>query len=227
VQLINTEGLALIGPGSEWFWTALSGIVLAVTFLAIYRQLRLQSSAGAIEQATALARDWNSELLHRSRLSVLLALRDRVAQANAPQQPPVEVGNFWERVGFLVRSGHIDRRIVYAYLGSTVRLWWALLTPNTRRLRELQQDQAVYEHFEWLAELMTRLDLQAGLTTDYDDDAYLTQVIESNIERSLSAINLAEDLRAVLVRPASQSVLMDRQRADMGPIGSSANTTTK
>jgi hypothetical protein len=23
VTLINTDGLALIGPGSEWFWTAL------------------------------------------------------------------------------------------------------------------------------------------------------------------------------------------------------------
>jgi hypothetical protein len=84
VKLINTDGLALIGPGSEWFWTAISGLVLAVTFLAIYRQLRLQSSAGAIEQATALARGWNSELLHRSRLAVLLALRDGVDQPTPP-----------------------------------------------------------------------------------------------------------------------------------------------
>jgi hypothetical protein len=37
VKLINTDGLACIGPGSEWFWTAISGLVLAITFLAIYR----------------------------------------------------------------------------------------------------------------------------------------------------------------------------------------------
>ena len=42
MTLINTDGMSLIGPGSEWFWTALSGIVLAGTFLAIYRQLRAQ-----------------------------------------------------------------------------------------------------------------------------------------------------------------------------------------
>jgi hypothetical protein len=35
VKLINTDGLTLIGPGSEWFWTALSGIVVAVTLLVI------------------------------------------------------------------------------------------------------------------------------------------------------------------------------------------------
>jgi hypothetical protein len=42
VTFINTDGLAFIGPGSEWFSTAVSGIVLAITFIAIYRQLRGQ-----------------------------------------------------------------------------------------------------------------------------------------------------------------------------------------
>ena len=42
MKVFNTDGLALIGPGSEWFWTAVSGLVLAITFIAIYRQLRLQ-----------------------------------------------------------------------------------------------------------------------------------------------------------------------------------------
>jgi hypothetical protein len=51
VQLINTDGMAFIGPGSEWFWTALTGLVLAITFLGISRQLSIARSA---------ARDSNS-----------------------------------------------------------------------------------------------------------------------------------------------------------------------
>ena len=47
MQFINTDGMAFIGPGSEWFWTALTGVVLAVTFLGIYRQVRLQAHASA------------------------------------------------------------------------------------------------------------------------------------------------------------------------------------
>jgi hypothetical protein len=54
MKLINTDGLALIGPGSEWFWTALSGLILAVTFIAIYRQLRLQRSAATLAQLDSL-----------------------------------------------------------------------------------------------------------------------------------------------------------------------------
>jgi hypothetical protein len=42
VKLINTDGMAFFGPGSEWFWTALQFTALAITFIAIYRQLRTQ-----------------------------------------------------------------------------------------------------------------------------------------------------------------------------------------
>jgi hypothetical protein len=35
VKLINTDGMAFIGPGSEWFWTALQFTAVAITFFAI------------------------------------------------------------------------------------------------------------------------------------------------------------------------------------------------
>ena len=34
MKLINTDGMAFIGPGSEWFWTAVGGLVATVTLLA-------------------------------------------------------------------------------------------------------------------------------------------------------------------------------------------------
>ena len=40
MRLVNTDGMALLGPGSEWFWTMLQFAALAITFVAIYRQLR-------------------------------------------------------------------------------------------------------------------------------------------------------------------------------------------
>jgi hypothetical protein len=42
VKLINSDGMAFIGPGSEWFWTALQFTALAITLFAIYRQLGTQ-----------------------------------------------------------------------------------------------------------------------------------------------------------------------------------------
>jgi hypothetical protein len=216
VKLINVDGLTLFGPGSEWLWSMLQLIVVAISLIGLYRQLRLQASAGAIEQATALASDWNSELLHRSRLATLLPLQDGVDPGGSSSQAAIEIGNYWERVGWLVRSGHIDRRLVYAYLGNSVRLWWKLLAPNTHQLRQLQRDEQIFEHFEWLANAIETMDRQTGVTLNYDDKAYVAQLIESGIERSQSAIQLAEQLRAVLVHPLSVTTLTPTRTAEAG-----------
>jgi len=223
VKLINVDGLTLFGPGSEWFWSMLQLIVVAISLIGLYRQLRLQSSAGAIEQATALASDWNSELLHRSRLATLLLLRDGVDQGVSSSQAAIEIGNYWERVGWLVRSGHIDRRIVYAYVGNSVRLWWKLLAPNAQELRNVQRDPQVFEHFEWLANAIETMDQQTGVMINYDDKAYVAQLIESGVERSRSAIQLAEQLRAVSVHPLSATTPAPRPKNQSRLGGSSTH----
>ena len=63
MQVVSAEPLVFIGPGSEWFWTAVSGLVLSVTFLAIWRQLRVQASANAFAQVAAFDAELNSERL--------------------------------------------------------------------------------------------------------------------------------------------------------------------
>jgi hypothetical protein len=121
----------------------------------------------------------------------------------ASRHGAIEIGNFWERVGWLVRSGKIDRRIIHAYVGAAVRLWWKLLGPNTTRLRAEQQDVSLFEHFGWLATTMAAMDRETGFTGDYDDATYVSGLIKTSIDRSRGAIQLAEELRAVIVRPMS------------------------
>ena len=38
MQLINVTGLSLFGPGSEWFWSMLQFVIVAITLIAIYRR---------------------------------------------------------------------------------------------------------------------------------------------------------------------------------------------
>ncbi len=73
MNLVNTDGLVLLGPGSEWLWTAVSGIVLAGTFLAIYRQLRLQRTQ--MRENTKVLRSqahYNALLLGTRPLEILI-----------------------------------------------------------------------------------------------------------------------------------------------------------
>ena len=99
MTLINTNGMAFIGPGSEWFWTAISGLVLAITFVAIWRQLQLQRSATTFQQAIDLSREWDSEPLLRARLAVLEAQTASIDPATLPEYEAAQIGGYWERVG--------------------------------------------------------------------------------------------------------------------------------
>jgi hypothetical protein len=135
VKLINTDGMAFIGPGSEWFWTALSGLVLAVTFLAIYRQLRLQSSASAIEQLGSYDREWMSERNTRYKLQIELALRDGAEPADAAFGAAHAISGFWENIASLTRAGHIDPKLLWNSSGGDCVDYWAMLAPFARKQR--------------------------------------------------------------------------------------------
>src|SRR5437899_1325069 len=100
--------MAFIGPGSEWFWTAVSGVVLAVTFLAIYRQLRLQASSAAIETVNRMASEWASERKTRYKIDALVALRDATDPSSVQSAAIGNLVDFWEDVGALVKAGHVD-----------------------------------------------------------------------------------------------------------------------
>jgi hypothetical protein len=203
VTFINTDGMAFIGPGSEWLWTALSGIVLAVTFLAIYRQLRLQASANSLAQMDSIDREWQSETMMRGRLAILLLRRDGGELSKGFRATAV-VGDYFERVAYLVRSGSIHRRLAYEYVGSSVRSWWAFCAPMTQAIREAQSEPTAYEHFEWLAGIMAEMDAKRGIVNPRDQ-TWLDRTIQGAIDGNLEAIRLAEELRAIVFRPMSRS----------------------
>jgi hypothetical protein len=198
VKLINTDGLALIGPGSEWFWTALSGIVLAVTFLAIYRQLRLQRSTAAIEQLNDIIHEWSSERLARAKLTILVALDTGTDPSALPNRSVSEVGFYWQRVGYLVRGGHVDRQLVYRNLGNQVQAWWALLFPG-EAAAESRDATPGWPDFAWLASDAAAIDAKYGVDQGLDP-ASLKAELPSMIEHFREAIELEESLRTVTVR---------------------------
>jgi hypothetical protein len=205
VTLINTTGMSFIGPGSEWFWTAMGVIIAAVTLLGIYRQLRLQLGAGAIQQMETINQEFQSEQMSRARLAVLVALRDGADPASLP---PVasDIANFWERVGYLVQAGHVDRVLVNQYFDASIRVWWGWLAPTARADRARDADPALFENFEWLAGLMAEMDHKIGKTATFDE-ANRASLLPLYFERNREVVRIAEESRAVLVRPLSTASL--------------------
>ena len=130
MKLINTDGMALIGPGSEWLWSTVAGLVAVVTLLAIYRQLRMQRSARISAEIEAAWHEWTSEAMYRRQLAFLVALRDGTETANLPWVAVSYLGQYLDDLGYRVRMGHLDRGLAYKLFGPVIRTWWTWLAPS-------------------------------------------------------------------------------------------------
>jgi hypothetical protein len=163
MPFINTAGLTIFGDGSQWFWSMAAFLALPITGYAIYSQLRIARSLRAKQEVEALDREWDSERLMRYRLELLTAMRNGVDSAHLPLGSAAGLSNFWQRIGQLARSGHIDARTLHWSYSKICQRWWADLAPGIRLARVERDLLHLAEDFEWLAARMAELDRRAGL----------------------------------------------------------------
>lgn len=157
MKLINLDGMAIVGPGSEWFWTMLQFVALAITFYAIYRQLRAQRSASVFEQMAAWHREFDEVRFARLKLVLLLELEGRDVADGLPRSADAIAGWF-ERLGYLVAHGHLRAADVWNDLRWSIGWWWSVMGPFIERSRAIEEFPLLYEWFERLEADMRRLD---------------------------------------------------------------------
>jgi len=222
MRILSADPIVFIGPGSEWFWTAVSGLVLAVTFLAIWRQLRVQASANAFAQVAGFNAELHSERLILASYDVLVSIADGTPPANVPGGAASALGNHWESIGLLVRGGHLDRRLAYTSMSYSVQYDWATLAPYAAKIRAATGMSAIYEHFEWLAGAMAGMDRARGEVVVFDD-AYLADRRPTSLEMLRDLLRIFERTKVVYVRDAPDSEALDIQpRGDSAPAGEPA-----
>jgi hypothetical protein len=197
VKLINTDGMVLLGPGSEWFWTAISGVTLAITFLAIYRQLAIARSANAFEQLDKITEAWDSERSVRHRVAILESILSGASFEAIPEGAATYLGNFWEHWAGLVRAGHIDARLMHSEWAPAIRYWNVLLAPNKRRSRA-ETGYRFGEHFDWLAGVMEAMDNKTGRAFAFDE-AYVKSTLDRRLGWLRDELRVTHELRAIVI----------------------------
>jgi hypothetical protein len=197
MRFINTDGASIIGPGSEWFWTAISGVVLAVTFLAIYRQLRLQTSATARQRVKEINEEWRGERMTRRKIATFEAL---LAGSPMDVDTPLvwETVNFWENVASMTRHGHIDLGLIKTDIGHDVAWWWTVMGPACRTARDEAHAWDLFIQFEWLANEM--LKTGSGVVAENSRPS-TPEVLQRAAASARASVALEESLRTVRYIP--------------------------
>jgi hypothetical protein len=191
--------ITIFGPGSEWFWAMAQFVVLTVTGLAIYRQLRAQGSANALQAQASLVARWESSEMVRVRVAALMAVE---ARESAFPETVGLVGNFFAEMAALRTHRHLRPTDSWEIWSGQVQFWWALVSRWLPELRS--RNQGVYGEFEALAATMAELDATNGVPNFIIDD--LDARVEREIRRGIIRLELDRDARkgTVPTRPTSK-----------------------
>lgn len=198
MPFVNLDNLVILGPGSEWFWSMAQFVVVAVTLIAIYLQVRIQLHSTTFEQARQLQDEWHSERMLRARLAVLEASHAGPDARIVPIGASSIIANHWEMVGNLVKTGHVDLDQID---GLSCRLFWARLTRFgfIELGRKRANDPEVLANFEWLTTQYAEQARKAGVPADFDDET-LASMLPGSLQVVREALAIEEELRAVIVR---------------------------
>ena len=193
MKLINTDGLALIGPGSEWFWTAISGVILAVTFLAIYRQLSGQRAASAFEQTHALQERWDSERMVTIQWRLAVALKNG-SKADV-EALSGQVILFFENLAELDAKGYVERGLVADVFAVDAIRWWTLVSPSIFAARE-EYGPGLGHGFERLVAESRTVLAARGVTAIKEDPASTAARLDWMLPRLEARLRLEREIRS-------------------------------
>ena len=198
VDLVNLGDLTFIGTGSEWFWTMVSGLVVAVTFIVIYRQLKAQAATNAFQRIETVHRRWASNELVLARLEVALQLRDGTLDVADDTRPDSILG-FFELVRDLNRQGYLDDEEIARSFGAAIVVWWRLLEPVIQAQSSLEGDPEMWNGLKELHAMVTRYDRKRGVDR--------AMVLTLSTEALLATVIKRETHRLTLARDAASGFI--------------------
>ena len=173
MSLINTHDLTVFGQGSEWLWTMLQFVVVVVTLVAIYRQVRLQNGVYALQQIEMLQGRWESKRLALARLETLLHLRENGRADLDPVRMQMSVvANFFENLSDLDEEGHLRLDEIRNTWGASLQAWWLFVGRTITEDRTATGDPRRYTGFERLARLSRREDERLGIDPGFHDNNF-------------------------------------------------------
>lgn len=148
MTFINTDGLTFLGPGSEWFWTAVSAVAVVVTLVAIYRAIAhpAERQGGAAVRCRGARVGVRAVHPRTSRRCPVHSRRPRPrgARGGEPARRLVE------NLASLIRAGHLIQSRIVGQWGGRILVFWTMLRPTYSWSRVNAPDE-LWTTFEWLS----------------------------------------------------------------------------
>lgn len=191
MPFINTEGLTIIGDGSQWFWSMAAFLALPITGYAIYSQLRAQRSANRVNAMAALVDKWESDRMVRHRLAVLMDVA-----AGRRGWPPAlfDIGMFFDRLALLVKHGDVNVTNVWEEWSFAVQVWWLRNAAAIAQERRTS-GPLLWADWEHLAHAMEDLDRRHDRPSVFDEST-LGHLLSASISDLIERLRLEQEAKS-------------------------------
>jgi hypothetical protein len=202
VTLVNLQGSAIFGPGSEWFWSMAQFVVVVITLGGIYRQLRSQGAANAVQRIESLQGHFSTERMDYLKLAVALDLkRGEATTATMAKARPIL--NFFANLEDLYAHGYIGIGEVVDNWGRPLEVWSALLKPVIERQRRLEGIAEIYDFKRLLVPIHAEF-RKRGISSLKLDAQEQAEWLEFIIDNHAANLRLHQEVRSGVI-PAAPS----------------------
>ena len=200
MNLVNWQGSAIFGPGSEWFWSMAQFVVVVITLGGIYRQLRAQGSANALHRIESLQGQFASERMDYIKLVLALDLKYQATSTRtfANARP---ILNFFVNLADLYENGYISMKEIVDNWGRPLQVWSALLSPVVERQRIIENNPQIYDNREFVAKVR-QAEAQRGLPPLDLDRTNLAEWLDFIIDQHTANLRLHQDFKSGVIPAA-------------------------
>lgn len=149
-------------PSSQWIWGAAQALAIMVGFYFVVRQISLAQQQNSITHMIYFRELWHSPAILRARSDLGIL----PSEPNGIFRPHEDVlATFANDLGIAVRTGQIDGEHVRRYFGYYITGYWVVLAPQIRVFREAASFPRAYSSFEYLHDLLSKMDRKLGIAS--------------------------------------------------------------
>jgi hypothetical protein len=149
----------IIGPDSSWFWTMVQGIIVSVSAVLIYRQLKAQHFGNMLGAMATLDERWATEEMFKGRETLCLKYGKNDLEID---DQIGRVLDFFEQMGLYLKKRAFTQDVIWEFYSYNIKYYWAIAEPLIKEFRSSTKDQTYYVWFEWLKTKMMEEDKSMG-----------------------------------------------------------------
>jgi hypothetical protein len=168
-------------------------LIIAATLLGLYRQIRQQNAANALQRMESLQGEWDSPKMIYARLAV--AIWRKHAKSPTPdieaQVPLAWLCNFFENLSDLYLEGYLTWSEIENTWGSSLVLWWTALEDTIKGERSGSLN--AYTGFEFLAKRAEAVAAKRGDDWSVAPDG-IPRLMDTQIGRNRTRLRLLREI---------------------------------